>query len=302
MPIEADDAGDAADHDRHHLLEAVARCRATSNTQIGVSRPTKWPTKITRMPTWNRFEPHISCRRRSSWLEPVFQVYCSRSKRMQAAEQEHGQAEIGIPAEQDVVDGVAHGGLLRRGWMAVGDDGALGLRHRHARRGPARRRAAWRRGRPCRSRRRPRRGRRVTSSSSQAASSAARSSGSGSGSASRAASASRVGLRLRRARRARRTPPRRASCACARRSRERGEDVRRSGRAARSASAGIARRGILQEQRQDSRAARSASAKAVPPRRAPCRSTIAWPRSRLSPCTCSNRCSDSERVRSNSRT
>ena len=29
------------------------------------------------------------------------------------------------------------------------------------------------------------------------------------------------------------------------------------------------------------------------------RSTIAWPRSRLSPCTCSNRCSDNERVRSN---
>ena len=52
-----------------------------SNTQIGVSRPTKWPTKITRMPTWNRLEPHISCRRRSSWLEPVRQVYCSRSKR-----------------------------------------------------------------------------------------------------------------------------------------------------------------------------------------------------------------------------
>ena len=52
-----------------------------SNTQIGVSRPTKWPKKITRMPTWNRFEPHISWRRRSSWLEPVFQVYCSRSKR-----------------------------------------------------------------------------------------------------------------------------------------------------------------------------------------------------------------------------
>ena len=32
------------------------------------------------------------------------------------------------------------------------------------------------------------------------------------------------------------------------------------------------------------------------------RSIIAWPRSRLSPCTCSNRCSDSERVRSNSST
>ena len=32
------------------------------------------------------------------------------------------------------------------------------------------------------------------------------------------------------------------------------------------------------------------------------RSIIACPRSRLSPCTCSNRCSDSERVRSNSST
>ncbi len=52
-----------------------------SNTQIGVSRPKKWPRKMTRTPTWNRLEPHINCRRRSNWLEPLRQVYCSRSKR-----------------------------------------------------------------------------------------------------------------------------------------------------------------------------------------------------------------------------
>jgi hypothetical protein len=56
---------------------------SASNSQIGVSRPAKWPRKITSTPTWNRLEPHISWRRRRSWLEPLRQLYCSRSKRTQ---------------------------------------------------------------------------------------------------------------------------------------------------------------------------------------------------------------------------
>ena len=75
---------------------------SASNTQIGVSRPTKWPKKITRMPTWNRFEPHISWRRRSSWLDPRPPGVLLAVEAQQAAEQEHGQAEVGIPAEHDV--------------------------------------------------------------------------------------------------------------------------------------------------------------------------------------------------------
>ena len=34
----------------------------------------------------------------------------------QAAEQEYRQAQVGIPAKHDVIDGVAHGSLLKRGW------------------------------------------------------------------------------------------------------------------------------------------------------------------------------------------
>jgi len=36
----------------------------------------------------------------------------------QAAEEKHRQAQVGIPAEDDMIDGVAHGSLLRRGWTA----------------------------------------------------------------------------------------------------------------------------------------------------------------------------------------
>ena len=94
-----------------HCLK-VCEMPRKSNTQIGVSRPTKWPAKMTRMPTWNRFEPQLSCRRRSIWLDPLRHVYCSRSKRTQTAEQEDGQAEVGVPAEDDIVDQVAHGCFL----------------------------------------------------------------------------------------------------------------------------------------------------------------------------------------------
>src|SRR5262249_40186291 len=75
---QAEDAGNAANNDGHPLLEAVADTNQVKQPD-GVSNPTRWPRKITSMPTWNKFEPHISWRRRSSWLDPDFQVYCSRS-------------------------------------------------------------------------------------------------------------------------------------------------------------------------------------------------------------------------------
>ena len=52
-----------------------------SNTAIGVRSPTKWPRNSPRMPTWKRLLPQTSWRRRKSWLEPLRQVYCSRSNR-----------------------------------------------------------------------------------------------------------------------------------------------------------------------------------------------------------------------------
>ena len=51
----------------------------------------------------------------------------------------------------------------------------------------------------------------------------------------------------------------------------------------------------FEEQRQEVRQLVRRDRAGRPSRTAPCRSTIAWPRSRLSPWTCSNRCSDSER-------
>ncbi|MCY1186894.1 hypothetical protein D9M73_278080 [compost metagenome] len=44
-------------------------------TQWGVSRPTRWPKKIARIPMWNRLLARRMCLVESIWLEPVFQVY-----------------------------------------------------------------------------------------------------------------------------------------------------------------------------------------------------------------------------------
>src|SRR3974377_1137179 len=65
-----------------HCLK-VCEIPIASKIQIGVSRPPKWPRKITSTPMWNRLEPQNNWRRRRSWLDPLRQVYCSRSKRSQ---------------------------------------------------------------------------------------------------------------------------------------------------------------------------------------------------------------------------
>ena len=91
-----------------------------------------------------------------------------------AADQEHGQAEVGIPAEHDVVEGLAHGDVLttaaRRG--AAGACAIPGAGRR-----PARIFSIRPSLQPL-----PALGPKLTGSSSQAASSAARSVASGSGS------------------------------------------------------------------------------------------------------------------------
>jgi hypothetical protein len=51
------------------------------NTLCGVSRPTAWPKKMAMMPMWNRLLPSRMLALESSWLESLFQEYCSRSKR-----------------------------------------------------------------------------------------------------------------------------------------------------------------------------------------------------------------------------
>ena len=79
---------------------------SASNTAIGVSRPTKWPRKMTSMPTWNRFEPHISCLRRRSCDEPERQVYCSRSKRISCRPGTRSGRDRDT-SRTEVIDGVA---------------------------------------------------------------------------------------------------------------------------------------------------------------------------------------------------
>ena len=110
----------------------------------------------------------------------------------------------------------------------------------------------------------------------------------------------RLRLARRQARPAPGTPPRRANAACA--------GVRPAPRgyapAGSSASQASGSGRVARYSRNSGRKSGSSAAVMARPAFSYCafRSIMAWPRSRLSPCTCSNRCSDSERVRSNSRT
>ncbi len=51
-------------------------------TLCGVSSPTAWPKKMAMMPMWNRLLASRMLALDSNWLESLFQVYCSRSKRI----------------------------------------------------------------------------------------------------------------------------------------------------------------------------------------------------------------------------
>ena len=71
------------------------------------------------MPTWKRLEPQRSCRLRRIWLELGSPGVLLAVEADEAAEEEDRQADIGIPDEEDVEDGVAHGRTppdLRDGW------------------------------------------------------------------------------------------------------------------------------------------------------------------------------------------
>ena len=143
-------------------------------------------------------------------------------------------------------------------------------------------------------------GPKVTGWSSQARSSAARSSGSSSGS-DRPASPTHVagvgfGYRLQRSE----VPPRRGSCAWPGALPAARSAHAAAGQAGPRASGQRPGRQEFQEQRQEIRHLAGAELQPVPGVMGIFRSTIAWPRSRLSPCTCSNKCSDRDRVRSNS--
>ena len=72
------------------------------------------------MPTWNRLLPQRNWPARSSCDESLFQVYWSRSKRDQAAQQEHRQADVRIDAEERSCAGIGHDGAPVRALGGVG--------------------------------------------------------------------------------------------------------------------------------------------------------------------------------------
>jgi len=58
--------------------------------------------KMPRTPMWNRFEPHCSCLRRSSCELSLFQVYCSRSKRIRLPTKNTVRART-VEPEQELI-------------------------------------------------------------------------------------------------------------------------------------------------------------------------------------------------------
>ena len=107
----------AADHDRHHLLEAVADADRVEDPDRR-----QQADEVTEE---DHEDADVEQVRAPHQLAPAQELAGPRLPRVllaveaqQAAEQEHRQAQVGVPAEDDMIDGVAHGGLLRRGWTA----------------------------------------------------------------------------------------------------------------------------------------------------------------------------------------
>src|SRR5262245_21373621 len=133
-PDQAEDAGYAADHDGHQLLEAVG-----DTDEVEYPDGREQPNE---MADEDYEDADVEQVRAPHQLAPTQQLARSRLPRVllaieakETAEQEHGQAEVGVPAKHDVIDGVAHGTSSDAVGLAVGDDRALGLRRRDPRRG-----------------------------------------------------------------------------------------------------------------------------------------------------------------------
>src|SRR5215471_2832766 len=191
-PDQASDAGEPADDDCHQLLEAMADTDEVEHPD-GRQQPNEVADKdnenadVEEVRAPHQFSPSQQLAR------PRLPRVRLAIKANETAEQEHGQAEIGIPAEHDVIDGVAHGApQTRLAWRYV-TTGRLGcdVGIPGAGRRAARTLAAMPSLPHCAAATEP--GPKVTSSSSQAASSAARSWGSSSLSRNSAARASLCG-------------------------------------------------------------------------------------------------------------
>ena len=70
-----------------------------SNTATGVSRPTPWPSRMPRMPTWNSIDPTTNCLRRRNWLDFDRQPYWSVSNRSRLPIRNTDSAMYGIDPE-----------------------------------------------------------------------------------------------------------------------------------------------------------------------------------------------------------
>ncbi len=82
-----------------------------SNIQIGVSNPTKWPRKMTRMPTETGSSPTSIPGGAATGLTRSPRVLLAVEAKQ--APTRNGQAKIGVPAEHDVVECLAHDDVLR---------------------------------------------------------------------------------------------------------------------------------------------------------------------------------------------
>ena len=83
-----------------------------SENQIGVSKPTKWPEEDHQNANMEQVRaPHQLTLVAAAGWSPSSRCLLLAIERNRLAEQQHGEAQVGIPAEHDMIDGVAHGVL-----------------------------------------------------------------------------------------------------------------------------------------------------------------------------------------------
>ena len=80
--------------------ETPSACQIAS----GVSRPTRWPKKMPRMPMWNRLEPQRSWPRAQQLRRVALPRVLVAVEAHQAADEEDRQRDVGIDAEQELVE------------------------------------------------------------------------------------------------------------------------------------------------------------------------------------------------------
>src|SRR6266545_1119143 len=110
-PDKTHDAGDPADNDRQPLLETVRNAERVEHPD-GREQADEMADKDDQDPHVEQVGAPHQLPAAQELARPALPGVLLAVEAYPAADQKDGQAEIGVPAEHDVIDHLAHGGLL----------------------------------------------------------------------------------------------------------------------------------------------------------------------------------------------